>query len=214
MSGMTSVRETPRGTCPHRHGVHRRERRPAPDHRSGGIATGGLLGLQQGRPSGVSLLRAHQAARSRSSFPMSATLPTPTSGAGSSRSWTTPRPGSTTCNTPPAIPRAMPSSGSRAITRAARRTCTRRSRASASRSTSRRNPGTCSPTSSSTRTAPSPSRHRESRPGDCIVMKAEMDATIVVSACPQDQNLTCGGRPTDIRGGNRTLSRGRLRGME
>ena len=26
-----------------------------------------------------------------------------------------------------------------------------------------------------------------------------MDATVVVSACPQDQNLTCGGRPTDIR---------------
>ena len=39
----------------------------------------------------------------------------------------------------------------------------------------------------------------ESKAGDHIVLRAEMDATIVVSACPQDQNLTCGGRPTDIR---------------
>ena len=39
----------------------------------------------------------------------------------------------------------------------------------------------------------------ESKPGDHIVLRAEMDATIVVSACPQDQNPTCGGQPTDIR---------------
>ena len=39
----------------------------------------------------------------------------------------------------------------------------------------------------------------ESKAGDCILLRAEMDALVVVSACPQDQNLTCGGRPTDIR---------------
>ena len=39
----------------------------------------------------------------------------------------------------------------------------------------------------------------ESKAGDRIVLRAEMDAFVVVSACPQDQNLTCGGRPTDIR---------------
>ena len=39
----------------------------------------------------------------------------------------------------------------------------------------------------------------ESKPDDHIMLRAEMDAIVVVSACPQDQNLTCGGRPTDIR---------------
>jgi len=39
----------------------------------------------------------------------------------------------------------------------------------------------------------------ETKPGDYIVVRAEMDATVVVSACPQDQNLTCGGNPTGIR---------------
>ena len=39
----------------------------------------------------------------------------------------------------------------------------------------------------------------ESKAGDHIVLRAEMDAFVVVSACPQDRNLTCGGRPTDIR---------------
>jgi len=39
----------------------------------------------------------------------------------------------------------------------------------------------------------------ETRPGDHIVLHAEMDAYMVVSACPQDRNPTCGGRPTDIR---------------
>jgi uncharacterized protein YcgI (DUF1989 family) len=37
------------------------------------------------------------------------------------------------------------------------------------------------------------------KPGDHVVLRAEMDAYIVVSACPQDMNLTCGGNPTDIR---------------
>jgi len=39
----------------------------------------------------------------------------------------------------------------------------------------------------------------QSKAADNIVLRAEMDAYIVVSACPQDQNLTCGGNPTDIR---------------
>jgi uncharacterized protein len=36
-------------------------------------------------------------------------------------------------------------------------------------------------------------------PGDHVVLRAEMDAYIVVSACPQDMNDTCGGNPTDIQ---------------
>lgn len=39
----------------------------------------------------------------------------------------------------------------------------------------------------------------DTRPGDNIVLSAEMDAYVVVSACPQDMNATCGGKPTDIR---------------
>lgn len=39
----------------------------------------------------------------------------------------------------------------------------------------------------------------ETKPGDYIVVRADMDAYIIVSACPQDQNPTCGGKPTDIR---------------
>ena len=39
----------------------------------------------------------------------------------------------------------------------------------------------------------------DSKPGDHVVLRAEMAAHIVVSACPQDQNLTCGGNPTGIR---------------
>ena len=39
----------------------------------------------------------------------------------------------------------------------------------------------------------------DSKAGDCILLRAEMDALIVVSACPQDLNPTCGGQPTDIR---------------
>ncbi len=38
----------------------------------------------------------------------------------------------------------------------------------------------------------------ETRAGDNIVLRAEMDAYVIVSACPQDLNPTCGGRPTDI----------------
>lgn len=36
-------------------------------------------------------------------------------------------------------------------------------------------------------------------PGENIVMRADMDAYVVVSACPQDMNDTCGGAPTDLR---------------
>ena len=35
--------------------------------------------------------------------------------------------------------------------------------------------------------------------GDYVVMRAEMDAYICVSACPQDQNQTNSGTPTDIK---------------
>ena len=38
----------------------------------------------------------------------------------------------------------------------------------------------------------------ETKPGDHVVLQALMDLHVVVSACPQDMNLTCGGRPTDI----------------
>ncbi len=34
--------------------------------------------------------------------------------------------------------------------------------------------------------------------GDNIVLRAELDATIAVSAYPQDLNPACGGAPTDI----------------
>src|SRR5215470_14605933 len=33
----------------------------------------------------------------------------------------------------------------------------------------------------------------DTKPGDYIVLQAEMDAYVVVSACPQDMNDTCGG---------------------
>jgi uncharacterized protein YcgI (DUF1989 family) len=39
----------------------------------------------------------------------------------------------------------------------------------------------------------------DSKAGDNILLRAEMDALVVVSACPQDMNPTCGGEPTDIR---------------
>ena len=39
----------------------------------------------------------------------------------------------------------------------------------------------------------------ETKPGDNIVLRAEMDVWVVVSACPQDLNPTCGGTPTDIQ---------------
>ena len=37
-----------------------------------------------------------------------------------------------------------------------------------------------------------------SKPGDYVVLRADMAAYVVVSACPQDMNDTCGGNPTDI----------------
>ncbi|MDP9137634.1 MAG: urea carboxylase-associated family protein [Pseudomonadota bacterium] len=39
----------------------------------------------------------------------------------------------------------------------------------------------------------------DSKPGDYVVLRADMDAYVVVSACPQDMNDTCGGNPTDIQ---------------
>ncbi|MGH6953385.1 MAG: DUF1989 domain-containing protein [Alphaproteobacteria bacterium] len=39
----------------------------------------------------------------------------------------------------------------------------------------------------------------DTKPGDNIVLRAEMDAIIAVSACPQDQNPTCGFNPTDLK---------------
>ena len=36
------------------------------------------------------------------------------------------------------------------------------------------------------------------KPGEYIVLEAQLDAHICVSACPQDMNPTCGGNPTDI----------------
>ncbi len=38
----------------------------------------------------------------------------------------------------------------------------------------------------------------ETKPGDYVVLRAELDAYVVVSACPQDFNNTCGGNPTDF----------------
>ncbi len=42
-------------------------------------------------------------------------------------------------------------------------------------------------------------RAPSTKAGDNLVLRAEMPAYIVVSACPQDLNSTCGGQPTDIR---------------
>ena len=39
----------------------------------------------------------------------------------------------------------------------------------------------------------------ETKPGDNIVMRTEMACHVVVSACPQDMNDTCGGTPTDLQ---------------
>lgn len=36
-------------------------------------------------------------------------------------------------------------------------------------------------------------------PGDNMTLRLEMNAYIVISACPQDMNDTCGGNPTGIR---------------
>jgi uncharacterized protein YcgI (DUF1989 family) len=42
-------------------------------------------------------------------------------------------------------------------------------------------------------------RAPDTKPGDYVVLRAEMNAYVVVSACPQDMNDTCGGNPTEIR---------------
>jgi len=34
--------------------------------------------------------------------------------------------------------------------------------------------------------------------GDHVILRAEMDVFVVISACPQDLNATCGGQPTDL----------------
>ena len=39
----------------------------------------------------------------------------------------------------------------------------------------------------------------DSKPGDNIVLRAELDSYVIVSACPQDLNLTNGGNPTDVK---------------
>ena len=39
----------------------------------------------------------------------------------------------------------------------------------------------------------------ETKAGDNLILRVDMNAYIVVSACPQDMNLTCGGQPTDIQ---------------
>ena len=39
----------------------------------------------------------------------------------------------------------------------------------------------------------------DSKPGDNIVLRAELDSYVIVSACPQDLNLTNGGKPTDVK---------------
>ena len=39
----------------------------------------------------------------------------------------------------------------------------------------------------------------DTKPGDNIVLRAELDSYVVVSACPQDLNLTNGGNPTDVK---------------
>ena len=130
---------------------------------------------------------------------MSAIPPTPTGGAGSSRSSTTPRPVSTTCNTPPATPRATPNSGSEGYHESCQENLHTALEGFGIALQFTPQPWNLftnffiNPDGTFTIKAP------QSRPGDCIVLRAEMDATIVVSACPQDQNLTCGGRPTDIR---------------
>ncbi len=41
-------------------------------------------------------------------------------------------------------------------------------------------------------------RAPDSKPGDYILLRAEMPAVIAISACPQDITLTCGGNPTDV----------------
>jgi uncharacterized protein YcgI (DUF1989 family) len=39
----------------------------------------------------------------------------------------------------------------------------------------------------------------QTQPGDYVIIRADMDSYVCVSACPQDQNATNSGTPTDIR---------------
>jgi uncharacterized protein len=39
----------------------------------------------------------------------------------------------------------------------------------------------------------------DTKPGDQIMLRTEMDVFVVVSACPQDLLPVCGGKPTDVR---------------
>ena len=39
----------------------------------------------------------------------------------------------------------------------------------------------------------------QTKPGDYVIVRAEMDSYVCVSACPQDQNQTNAGNPTEIR---------------
>ena len=39
----------------------------------------------------------------------------------------------------------------------------------------------------------------QTKAGDYVIMRADMDSYVCVSACPQDQNDTNSGTPTDIR---------------
>ena len=41
-------------------------------------------------------------------------------------------------------------------------------------------------------------RAPSTKAGDSVTMRSEMDSYVIVSACPQDMNDTCGGNPTDI----------------
>ena len=41
-------------------------------------------------------------------------------------------------------------------------------------------------------------RAPSTKSGDSVTMRSEMDSYVIVSACPQDMNDTCGGNPTDI----------------
>ena len=40
-------------------------------------------------------------------------------------------------------------------------------------------------------------RSPSTKSGDSVTMRAEIDAHVIISACPQDMNDTCGGNPTD-----------------
>jgi uncharacterized protein YcgI (DUF1989 family) len=39
----------------------------------------------------------------------------------------------------------------------------------------------------------------ETNPGDNMTLRAELDCYVVISACPQDMNSTCGHNPSSIQ---------------